>query len=199
LVEINCPFEFIDVMPYSSAGYIFCEYYYWIEQIDLAYSQYYGLSETNQQSWLRDKRLTLDSIMKYVNKRKRKLRRNGWYLRYHRLRLYSSPPNPIRFILPPLSPPITSPPPPPLSRFLDLSQIIQFHIQRLENHSTYQQMEIVEVDSEINCHKNDKPNNFISNAKKSKKNKRGTKIYDKCNKFNMKGKHSKNKFAHKYG
>ena len=46
--------------------------YYWMEQIDFAYSQYCGLSKENLQSWLDGKKHMSRSIMSYVRRQQRK-------------------------------------------------------------------------------------------------------------------------------
>ena len=74
LIEINCPREFIDIMPYNTVDYT---YKYWIEQIDLEYSQYYYLSIKKLQTWLNSKKKMFDSIMQYAEKRDGQLIHNS--------------------------------------------------------------------------------------------------------------------------
>ncbi|RIA99424.1 hypothetical protein C1645_857132 [Glomus cerebriforme] len=215
---INCPLEFVDVMPYTyNAGYGTCKRYYWIEQIDHAYSQYYSLSKKMKKSWLNDKKHIFVSLMEYSMKRdvlKEKIYFFSYfYFRYacRHLNYYHSS------FLRPYSPP--SIPPsllyPPLSRHLgknvnvfqlvkfprsystlsgnlkknkpkvdDISQLIQFHIKRLENEL---HQSIFNVGVRLTN------NNLI----KIQKQKSKSEFYNKFN--TKKGKNSKNKFVHKYG
>ena len=173
MIEIKCPNEFIDIMPYYAAYHR----YYWIEQIDLMYSQYHGLSRKRLQTWLDDKRKVFDSIMKYAEER------NQFNLSYISLCILLSPvltPLPSSLLLP-----LPSPPPPPLSRFLDISWLIQFHVRRLENE--FHQSTCKQINMKANL------NDFINNTKIEKRRK----FYNKDNKSNMKGKDFKNKYARK--
>ena len=57
-------------MPYSNKHYRRKPgKHYWINQIDFEYSQYCGLSGTNLQSWLDDKKRILDSASKFARER----------------------------------------------------------------------------------------------------------------------------------
>ena len=62
--EINCPLEFLNVMPCYITAYR--RKHYWIDQIDMEYHQFYDLSEERLISWLIDKKLMFDCIMKYA-------------------------------------------------------------------------------------------------------------------------------------
>ena len=68
--KVKRPAEFLNVMPYNNKYYRRkSRKHYWIKQIDFEYSQYCGLSETNLQSWLDDKKRIFDSVKKFVRKR----------------------------------------------------------------------------------------------------------------------------------
>jgi len=190
-------------MPHTHhTGFFVCIRYYWIEQIDLEYSQYYGLLKRRKKLkfWLNDKKKLFDSIMEYVGQRElREFTESQktlyyWFYPYYP---FSHPLHICRdsfllFISPKSTPQIIPPPPyPPLSRFFlkDTLQLIQYHIQRLKN-ETHQ--------STFNAKARlDSANNYLDKTKK-KKNKRERELN---NKFNMqvKGKNFENKFAYKYG
>ncbi|GBC23130.2 hypothetical protein GLOIN_2v1868709 [Rhizophagus irregularis DAOM 181602=DAOM 197198] len=136
LTRINCPTEFISILPYTHVGFIVCSKYYWIEQVDLAYYHYYNLSKSKKKIWLKNRKRIFDSIMNYVKQRElreykeRSFFRN-WFFFPHNcdMPINSSE---SRFSPPPL------PPSPPLFRFFanDIPQLIQYHIQRLEYESS---------------------------------------------------------------
>ena len=68
--KVKRPVEFLNVMPYNNKYYRRkLKKHYWIKQIDFEYSQYCGLSGTNLQSWLDDKKRILDSIKKFARER----------------------------------------------------------------------------------------------------------------------------------
>jgi hypothetical protein len=183
LVNVNCPKEFIDVMPYTHVGFIVCCKYYWIEQVDYAYYQYYGLSKSEKEIWLKNKKRVFNSLMNYVRERQLREYREksfrNWFFFPHNCdgESYLLDERP------------TSTPSPPLFRFFpkDLPKLIQYHIQRLEIESS------LEHDNEnSNDRKNDKNVNFAKTRKRDKK--------ELLNKFNnMKGKNFRNKFSYKYG
>ncbi|CAB4391032.1 hypothetical protein RhiirA5_394557 [Rhizophagus irregularis] len=66
LLWSNYPQEFLNTMPHT---YYFYGKYYWIEQIHIAYSQYYSLSKEDLKTWLDSKKLIFDSTMEYATKR----------------------------------------------------------------------------------------------------------------------------------
>ena len=45
---------------------------YWTEQIDLEFSQYCDLSKKERENWLHYKKLKYDSMLKYIEKRRKK-------------------------------------------------------------------------------------------------------------------------------
>ena len=63
MITNQYPRKFLKVMPYT---YYDNNEYYWIEQIEFAYSQYCRFSKENLQSWLDGNKRTSRSIMKYV-------------------------------------------------------------------------------------------------------------------------------------
>ena len=138
-----------------------------------------------------------DSIMNYVEQRElRKFRHFSFDDILENIKL-SFPPFPRRYRTPP-----PSPLSPPLSRhFASISQLIQFHIQRLEYESRQTTFNAkTRLNSANNYFENfneQKRDNFI----KTKKKKDERELNNKFSKFNMKirGKDFKNKFAHKYG
>src|SRR5581483_6916051 len=94
-------------MPYV---YIKYEKYYWIDQIELAYSQYFQCYNFKE-SWLDNRKHKSDSIMKYVRRRESKER-----TRSNRLYLL---PSLFRLRLPPCSPCLSYLPHPPLFKLLN--------------------------------------------------------------------------------
>ncbi|RIA99425.1 hypothetical protein C1645_869986 [Glomus cerebriforme] len=217
----NCPLEFVNVMPFTKDTDFSCEYN-WIEQIDHAYSQYYGLSKENKKFWLDDKKHVFDSIMEYSKKRVLREKKSDWsFLLYFSLCSHCD----FHFQLFLYR---HFPPSPPLSKYLEdfddtfqstkileipppffleqneskaedipIPQLIQLHIQRLENELQQSTFNVgVSLANNYNENSNKpKGNNFIKTKKK--KNKR--EFHNRFNKLNMKGKNSKNKFAYKYG
>ncbi|GBC09503.1 hypothetical protein RclHR1_08910007 [Rhizophagus clarus] len=216
IMKIKCPLEFINIMPCAHVGYFFCEKYYWKEQVDLAYSQYYGLSKKRKKNWLKDKKQEFDSIMNYV--RQRELRKEKaryfqghflspytyWDTMDDLLYFYSQP-----SLSYPLFPSLPSPPPsPPLSRFFvqsvikevkkvekvekvnnnDVTQLIEHHIKRLESESHQTTFNERSVSDYLENSNEQRRNNFVKPKNKQ----------DKFN-MKMKGENFKNKFAYKYG
>jgi hypothetical protein len=207
IIGIECPKEFVDIMPYTHTGFIICNKYYWIEQIDLAYYQYYGLSEKKKKIWLDNSRHIFDSTMNYV--RQRHLRefegreKLGDYLYFyphlsHCCYLFPlhiiTPSRPSRLPLPPLSRYFVKTP-------LTTSNLLQFHIQRLENEphqsSFNARIRLNSVNNFLENSNEQKRDNFINIKKKKDKRE----LNNNFNNFNMKmkGKNFKNKFSHKYG
>ncbi|GBC09502.1 hypothetical protein RclHR1_08910006 [Rhizophagus clarus] len=218
IMKIKYPLEFVNIMPCTHTGYFLCKKYYWKEQVDLAYTQYYGLSKKKKKkNWLENKKQEFDSIMNYVRQRELRKSREKYFQEFFLYPhtycdiieddisyLYS------HYLRTPLSPPL-----PPLSRFFiqdatkevkkvekiekvnnnDIPQLIQLYIKRLENES---QQSTFNIRKKLNnCLENSnerKKDNFIKI--KNKKDKRELNY-----KFNMKmrGKDFKNKFAYIYG
>ncbi|CAB4391039.1 unnamed protein product [Rhizophagus irregularis] len=221
LIDIECPSEFVDIMPYTHTGFTICNKYYWKEQLDSAYSQYYGLSKKKKEIWLNNKKQIFDSIMNYVNKRElreieEREKLDVYFCFYHHPHLFhtccdlhysllnlriQTPTRPSRPSRSPL---------PPLSRFFvkkikdtpsAIPKFLQFHIQRLENvshqSSSNASIRLNSVNNFLENSNEQKRDNFI----KTKKKKDKRELNNKFNRFSMKmkGKNSKNKFAHKYG
>ncbi|RIA99415.1 hypothetical protein C1645_811442 [Glomus cerebriforme] len=183
-IEMKYPLELINILPYTEYKY---SKYYWIDQIYLAYNQYYGLSKENLQSWLDDKKPKFHSIMKYVAQRK-----------------------PI--ILCPFYPDWFSSPifPPLLNRrwcdglYLksrnwenridnnyveNIPQLIQFQIQKLEKQSTF----CSQVNIKNNLHSKYSPHKHSDELKRND-------FVKTKDKFNMKVKNfKKNKLVQRYG
>ncbi|GES83991.1 hypothetical protein GLOIN_2v1868709 [Rhizophagus clarus] len=220
--NINCPEEFVDIMPYTHmSDFIVCRRYYWIEQIDFAYSQYYSLSKKKKKIWLDDKKIVLDSIMNYASQRELREyeeRKNSWD--YYPFYLLLPPPSPYSshkcFEFPirlrsPVSSRSSRPPLPPLFRVfenapLSMSQILHYHIQRLENESHQTSFNVRTKLNSLNNflgNRNEQErDNFMKTKKKKGKGELKNKFHNnKLNKSNMKmkGKNFKNKFAYKYG
>jgi hypothetical protein len=227
ITKIKCPSEFVNIMPCTHTGYFFCKKYYWKEQVDLAYSQYYGLSIKEKKSWLDDRKQVFNSIMNYVRQREIRKSKEKEQAGFQRYLLFPHVycdiiEDDFSYLYSYCSrPPPSSPPAPPLFKFFvqsvdkevknvkkvekvekvnnnnDMPQLIQLHIKRLENES---HQSIFNVNSANDCLENfneQKRNNFNKNENKKDKRELNNKFY----KFNIKvkGKNVKNKFAYKYG
>ncbi|GBC04827.1 hypothetical protein RclHR1_00590013 [Rhizophagus clarus] len=192
LMSINCPKEFIEIMPYTHVGLIVCSKYYWIEQLDFAYFQYHSLSKSEKKIWLKNKKRVFDSIMNYVKQRElREYREKSFFRNW-----FFFPHNCDMLLENTRSSSSSSlPPSPPLFRFFakDLPQLIHYHIQRLESEPSKSTFGIKLHDyKNSNERKRDKRVNFIKTRKMGEKEPR-----NKFNRCNMKGKNFK--FSYKYG
>ncbi|GES92468.1 hypothetical protein GLOIN_2v1868710 [Rhizophagus clarus] len=190
-LKMKYPSEFINVMPYTNYG---IGKYYWAEQIAFAYSQYNNLSKENLQSWLNDKKLVSDSLMEYAERRKLNEEKIGyppfsfdsltifstslfdrdfgdWMDRitwiYRRCWVYENCTN--------------------TNNVENAQQLVQFHIQRLENEATCR-CNKVNIKDGLRLKRN-----YHKNFNESKRNN-----YIKNNKFNMNGKYFKNKLLYRY-
>ncbi|UZO21587.1 uncharacterized protein OCT59_013974 [Rhizophagus irregularis] len=226
IIKIKCPLEFVNIMPCTHTGYFFCKKYYWKEQVDLAYSQYYGLLRKEKKIWLDGKKQVFDSIINYIRRRELRKSEEKEKTKYHFLSPHTycdTIEDDFSFLYSFYSRrSLSAPPPPspPLSRFFvqsatkevkevekiekvekvnnnDVPHLIQLHIKRLENESYQSTFDVNSANNYLENSNEQKINNFI----KTKKNKNKKKRNNKLNKYNMKvrGKNFKNKFAYRYG
>lgn len=179
-LKMKYPSEFINIMPYTDYG---IGNYYWIEQIDLAYSQYNNLSKENLQSWLNVKKRMFDSIMEYAELRKlNEEKLNRFPFSFDSLPIFSEPLfdryfsdligriNRIYESICWVCENCTN------NDIENVQQLVQFHIQRLENQptcccsQTNIKVGLQLKNSYHKNHKNSKRNNYIKTRNKKGKN-----------------------------
>ncbi|CAB4391048.1 unnamed protein product [Rhizophagus irregularis] len=197
-LKMKYPSEFTNIMPYTDYG---IGNYYWIEQIDLAYSQYNNLSKENLQSWLNDKKRTFDSIMEYAELRKlNEEKLNRFPFSFDSLPIFSETLfnrdfrdfssdwigriNQIYRSMCWVCENCTN------NDIENVQQLVQFHIQRLENQPTCCCSQTnIKVGLQLK-------NNYHKNSNESKRN---NYIKTRNNKSNMKGKNFRKKLFYRYG